>query len=105
MNSEHPPENGVSDGSGEWVDSSSSSSDEDRAQMAAHGLSFKKQYLDEILQIIRHRPTCLRMVIWLATDFLKLSPVSAVSPILTKFTQYTPHSTCYSVPVSICWQD
>ncbi len=37
--------------------------------------------------------------------FLKLSPASAVSPILTKFSQYTPHSTCYSEPVSIYWQD
>ncbi len=27
--------------------------------------------------------------------FLKLSPASAVSPIMTKCSQYTPHSTCY----------
>jgi hypothetical protein len=26
--------------------------------------------------------------------FLELSPASAVSPIMTKFSQYTPHSTC-----------
>jgi hypothetical protein len=31
--------------------------------------------------------------------FLELLPASAVSPILTKFSQYTPHSTCYSEPV------
>jgi hypothetical protein len=37
--------------------------------------------------------------------FLKVSPASAVSPIMTKFSQYTPHSTCYLVLVSICWQD
>ncbi len=30
--------------------------------------------------------------------FLKLSPASVVSPIMTKFSQYTPHFTCYSVP-------
>jgi hypothetical protein len=30
--------------------------------------------------------------------FLKLSPASAFSPIMTKFSQYTQHSTCYSVP-------
>ncbi len=36
--------------------------------------------------------------------FLKLSPASAVSPILTKFSQYTPYSTCYSEPVSIYQQ-
>ena len=29
--------------------------------------------------------------------FLKLSPASAFSPIMTKFSQYTPHSTCYLV--------
>ncbi len=34
--------------------------------------------------------------------FLKLSPASAVSPIITKFSQYSPHSTCYSLLVSIC---
>ncbi len=33
--------------------------------------------------------------------FLKLSPASAVCPILTKFSQYTPHSTYYSVPEPI----
>jgi hypothetical protein len=33
-----------------------------------------------------------------------LSPASAVSPITTKFSQYTPHSTCYLVLVSICLQ-
>jgi hypothetical protein len=37
--------------------------------------------------------------------FLKLSPASAVSAIMTKFSQYTPHSTCYLVQVSICWKD
>jgi hypothetical protein len=37
--------------------------------------------------------------------FLKLSPAEAVSPIMTKFSQYTPHSTCYIVLVFICWQD
>jgi hypothetical protein len=37
--------------------------------------------------------------------FLKLSPASAVSPIMTKISQYTPHSTCYLVLVFICWQD
>ncbi len=37
--------------------------------------------------------------------FLKLSPASAISPIMTKFSQYTPHSTCYLVLVFICWQD
>ncbi len=37
--------------------------------------------------------------------FLKLYPASAVSPIMTKFSQYTPHSTCYLVLVSICRQD
>ncbi len=37
--------------------------------------------------------------------FLKLSPASAVSPILTKFLQYTHHPTCYSIPVSIYRQD
>jgi hypothetical protein len=36
--------------------------------------------------------------------FLKLSPASTVSPIMTKFSQYTPHSTCYLVSVSICRQ-
>ncbi len=40
-----------------------------------------------------------------AARFLKLPPASAVSPIMTKFSQYTPHSTCYLVLVSICWQD
>ncbi len=37
--------------------------------------------------------------------FLKLSSASAFSPIMMKFSQYTPHSICYSVPVSICRQD
>ncbi len=37
--------------------------------------------------------------------FLKLSLASAFSPIMTKFSQYTPQSTCYSVLVSICQQD
>jgi hypothetical protein len=37
--------------------------------------------------------------------FFKLSPASAVSPIMTKFSQYTSHSTCYLDLVSICWQD
>ncbi len=37
--------------------------------------------------------------------FLKLSPALAVSPILTKFSQYTPHFTYYSVPVSIYRQN
>jgi hypothetical protein len=37
--------------------------------------------------------------------FLKLSPASAISLIMTKFSQYTPHSTCYSVLVSICRQE
>ncbi len=36
--------------------------------------------------------------------FLKLSPASAFSPIMTKFSQYTPYFTCYLVLVSICWQ-
>jgi hypothetical protein len=37
--------------------------------------------------------------------FLKWPPASTVSPIMTKFSQYTPHSTCYLVLVSICRQD
>ncbi len=37
--------------------------------------------------------------------FLKCPPASAVSPIMTKFSQYNPHSTCYLVLVSICRQD
>ncbi len=37
--------------------------------------------------------------------FLKWSPASTVRAIMTKFSQYTPHSTCYLVLVSICWQD
>ncbi len=37
--------------------------------------------------------------------FLKLSHASAISPIITKFSQYTPHSTCYLVLVFICWQE
>ncbi len=37
--------------------------------------------------------------------FLILSPASAIRPIMTKFSQYTPHSTCYSQPVPICRQD
>ena len=41
----------------------------------------------------------------IAARFLKASPASAVSPIMTKFSQYTPHSTCYLVLVFICWQD
>ncbi len=31
--------------------------------------------------------------------FLKLSPASTVRAIMTKFSQYTPHSTCYLVLV------
>jgi hypothetical protein len=41
----------------------------------------------------------------IAARFLKWSPASTVSPIMTKFSQYTPHSTCYLVLVSICRQD
>ena len=41
----------------------------------------------------------------IAARFLKWSPASTVSPIMTKFSQYTPHSTCYLVMVSICRQD
>ncbi len=37
--------------------------------------------------------------------FLKWSPASAVSPIMTKFSQCTPNSTCYLVLVFICWKD
>ncbi len=37
--------------------------------------------------------------------FLKLSPALTVSPIMTKFSQYNPHSTCYLEHVSICRQD
>ncbi len=33
--------------------------------------------------------------------FLKLSPASAISPILTKFWQHTSYSTCYSVVSTI----
>jgi hypothetical protein len=41
----------------------------------------------------------------IAARFLKWSPASTVSPIMTKFSQYTPHSSCYLVLVSICRQD
>jgi hypothetical protein len=41
----------------------------------------------------------------IAARFLKWSPASTVSPIMTKFSQYTPHSTCYLVLVSICRQE
>ncbi len=37
--------------------------------------------------------------------FLKLSPGLTISPIMTKFSQYNPHSTCYLVLVFICRQD
>jgi hypothetical protein len=37
--------------------------------------------------------------------FLKWSPASAISPIMIKFSQYTPHSTCYLLLVSVCRQD
>jgi hypothetical protein len=41
----------------------------------------------------------------IAARFLKWSPASTVCPIMTKFSQYTPHSTCYLVLMSICRQD
>jgi hypothetical protein len=31
----------------------------------------------------------------IAARFLNFSPASTVCPIMTKFSQYTPHSTCY----------
>jgi hypothetical protein len=41
----------------------------------------------------------------IAARILKWSPASTVSPIMTKFSQYIPHSTCYLVLVFICRQD
>ncbi len=41
----------------------------------------------------------------IAARFLKWSPASTVCPIMTKFSQYTPYSTCYLVLVSISRQD
>jgi hypothetical protein len=37
--------------------------------------------------------------------FLELSPALTISPIMTKFSQYNPYSTCYLVLVSICRKD
>jgi hypothetical protein len=41
----------------------------------------------------------------IAAQFIKWSPASTVSQIMTKFSQYTPHSSCYLVLVSFCRQD
>ncbi len=41
----------------------------------------------------------------IAARFLKWFPASTVCPIMTKFSQYTPYSTCYLVLVFICRQD
>ncbi len=41
----------------------------------------------------------------IVSRFLKWSPASSVSPIMTKFSQYHPHFSCYLVLVSICRQD
>ncbi len=48
---------------------------------------------------------CVQGARGIAARFLKWSPASTVCPIMTKFSQYTPYSTCYLVLVSICRQD
>ncbi len=61
--------------------------------------------MDKYLVIYEEAVSHIQGASGIVARFLKCPPASAVSPIMTKFSHYNPHSICYLVLVSICRQD